>query len=96
MLGKFPVPVEVIPMARGLAARAIMQLGGQPVYRENFITDNGNIILDVHHLTILNPLELEKKLNGITGVVTCGIFAQNPADTIMIASNGKITCIYKK
>ena len=87
VLGKFPLPVEVIPMARSLVARKIVELGGQPVLRENFKTDNGNIILDVHNLEILNPVELEEKLDHIAGVVTNGLFARRPADVLLLASD---------
>ena len=74
-LGAFPLPVEVIPMARSYVARKLVALGGQPEYREGFVTDNGNIILDVHNLDITNPIELETTLNNIVGVVTNGLFA---------------------
>lgn len=87
VLGKFPLPVEVIPMARSLVARKIVELGGQPVLRENFKTDNGNIILDVHNLNIMNPVELEEKLDCLAGVVTNGLFARRPADVLLLASN---------
>jgi ribose 5-phosphate isomerase A len=87
ILGAFPLPVEVIPMARGFVAREIVKLGGQPVYREDFITDNGNIILDVHNLKIMEATKLEAQLNNITGVVTNGIFAQRPADKLLVASS---------
>jgi ribose 5-phosphate isomerase A len=87
VLGKFPLPVEVIPMARSYVARQIVQLGGQPVLRENFKTDNGNIILDVHNLEILNPVDLEEKLDHIAGVVTNGLFARRPADVLLLASD---------
>jgi ribose 5-phosphate isomerase A len=87
VLGKFPLPVEVIPMARSYVARQIVQLGGQPVLRENFKTDNGNLILDVHNLEILNPVELEEKLDHIAGVVTNGLFARRPADVLLLASD---------
>ena len=80
VLGRFPLPVEVIPMARSYVAREIVKLGGQPVLREGFTTDNGNIILDVHNLRILNPVELEEKLDHLAGVVTNGLFARRPAD----------------
>lgn len=86
-LGKFPLPVEVIPMARSHVARSIARLGGKPVLRTGFVTDNGNIILDVHNLSILNPSELEQQLNQITGVVTNGLFAKRPADILLIADN---------
>ena len=87
VLGRFPLPVEVIPMARSYVARQIVQLGGQPVLRENFKTDNGNIILDVHNLSIMNPVELEGKLDQIAGVVTNGLFARRPADVLLLASD---------
>ena len=87
VLGKFPLPLEVIPMARSLVARKIVELGGQPVLRENFKTDNGNIILDVHNLRILNPVELEEKLDHLAGVVTNGLFARHPADVLLLASD---------
>ena len=87
LLGKFPLPVEVIPMARSLVARKIVQLGGQPVLRENFKTDNGNIILDVHNLSILNPVELEEKLDHLAGVVTNGLFARRPADVLLLGGD---------
>jgi len=87
VLGKFPLPVEVIPMARSLVARKIVQLGGQPVLRENFKTDNGNIILDVHNLSILNPVELEEKLDHLAGVVTNGLFARRPADVLLLGGD---------
>lgn len=85
-LGKFPLPVEVIPMARSYVARAIIKLGGEPVYRENVITDNGNIILDIHRLYPMGSAKaLEEKLNNITGVVCNGIFANRAADTLLVA-----------
>ena len=87
LLGKFPLPVEVIPMARSLVARKIVQLGGQPVLRENFKTDNGNVILDVHNLSILNPVELEEKLDHLAGVVTNGLFARRPADVLLLGGD---------
>ena len=93
VLGKFPLPVEVIPMARSYVARQIVQLGGQPVLRENFKTDNGNIILDVHNLQILNPMELEEKLDHIAGVVTNGLFARRPADVLLLASDQGVRSI---
>lgn len=83
----FPLPVEVIPMARSAVARKIVTLGGDPVYREGVVTDNGNVILDVHNLNILNALELEKTLNDIPGVVTNGIFALNAANIAIVATN---------
>lgn len=87
VLGKFPLPVEVIPMARSLVARRIVELGGQPVLRDNFKTDNGNIILDVHNLTIMNPVELEEKLDHLAGVVTNGLFARRPADVLLLGGD---------
>ena len=84
VLGKFPLPVEVIPMARSYVARELVKLGGEPVLRTGFTTDNGNVILDVHNMEILNPVELEDKLNGITGVVTNGLFARRPADVLLL------------
>ena len=86
VLGKFPLPVEVIPMARSYVARQIVKLGGQPVLREGFTTDNGNLILDVHNLKIMNPVELEGKLNNIVGVVTNGLFAMRPADVLILGT----------
>lgn len=83
-LGAFPVPIEVIPMARSFVARAIVHLGGVPEWRSGFKTDNGNVILDVHGWELLNPVEMETKLNQIPGVVTVGIFAQRGADVILL------------
>ena len=85
-LGKFPLPVEVIPMARNLVARQLSAGGGRPVWREGFLTDNGNHILDVHGLTIADPVALERELNQITGVVTVGLFAARPADVLLIGT----------
>ena len=87
MLGTFPLPVEVIPMAQSFVARKMVKMRGQPIWRENFVTDNGNHILDVHNLQITNPLELENRINQIPGVVTVGIFANRPADVLIIASD---------
>jgi ribose 5-phosphate isomerase A len=84
LLGAFPVPVEVIPMARSAVARKIAALDGQPVWREGVVTDNGNWILDVHHWRITDPVALEKELNQITGVVTCGLFAKRAADVVIV------------
>ena len=86
VLGKFPLPVEVLPMARSYVAREMVKLGGQPVWREGFISDNGGQILDVHNLQILNPVELEKQINNIPGVITVGIFAIRPADVVLLGS----------
>lgn len=85
-LGRFPVAVEVIPLARSMVARELVKLGGDPEYREGFITDNGNIILDVFNLTINEPLDLEERINRITGVVENGIFAHRSADVVLLAS----------
>jgi len=85
-LGKFPLPVEVIPMAQSYVARQMVKAGGQPILREGFVTDNGNHIIDVHNLKIANPLELETRFNQLAGVVTVGIFANRPADVLLIGS----------
>lgn len=90
VLGKFPLPVEVIPMARSYVAREIVKLGGRPVWRENFVTDNGNLILDVHNLQISEPVKLETALNQIVGVVTNGLFAQRPADVLLLGSDNGV------
>ncbi|MDM1753645.1 ribose-5-phosphate isomerase RpiA [Acinetobacter towneri] len=87
---EFPLPIEVIPMARSAVARKIVALGGDPAYREGVVTDNGNVILDIYNLNILNALELEKTLNDIPGVVTNGIFAINKADIAIVATNNGI------
>lgn len=84
VLGRFPLPVEVIPMARSYVARELVKLGGDPEYRQGVLTDNGNVILDVHNLTILNPVELENQINSIVGVVTNGLFANRGADIVLI------------
>jgi len=86
ILGAFPLPVEVIPMARSYVARELVKHGGQPVYREGFTTDNGNIILDVHNLEIMEPVRLEEELNNVPGVVTVGIFARRPADVLLLGT----------
>lgn len=86
LLGKFPLPVEVIPMARSYVAREILKLGGEPVLREGFTTDNGNVILDVHGLDIIDPKGLENQLNSLVGVVTNGLFAARPADILLIGT----------
>ena len=90
MLGKFPLPVEVLPMAQSFVARQIIKLRGQPIWRENFVTDNGNHILDVHNLTISNPLEMETRLNQLPGVVTVGIFSHRPADVLLIGEDSGV------
>jgi ribose 5-phosphate isomerase A len=86
VLGTFPLPIEVIPMARSYVGRELLKRGGQPVLRENFITDNGNLILDVYNLAILEPAKLEAELNNIAGVVTVGLFAQRPADVLLLGT----------
>ncbi|AXY00292.1 ribose-5-phosphate isomerase RpiA [Vibrio alfacsensis] len=83
VLGQFPLPVEVIPMARSYVARELVKLGGDPAYREGVVTDNGNVILDVHNMQITNPKEMEDKINGIAGVVTVGLFAHRGADVVI-------------
>jgi ribose 5-phosphate isomerase A len=90
VLGKFPLPLEVIPMARSYIGREIVRRGGLPELRQNFTTDNGNLILDCYGLTILNPPELEADLNNLAGLVTCGIFARRPADVLLIAEAGGV------
>jgi ribose 5-phosphate isomerase A len=92
-LGRFPLPVEVIPMARNLVARQLRTLGGRPVWREGVVTDNGNHILDVHELRITDPVDLEARINQITGVVTVGLFAARPADLLLIGSDAGVTRI---
>jgi len=90
MKGSFPLPVEVIPMARSFVARELVKLGGDPEYRQGVVTDNGNVILDVHNLEILNPRELEQKINNIPGVVTNGIFALRGADIVLSATDSGV------
>lgn len=86
ILGSFPLPIEVIPMARSLVARNMVAMGGQPEWREGFLTDNGNWILDVHNLDLIDPVATEKAINDIPGVVTCGLFAIRPANDVLIAT----------
>lgn len=94
LLGKFPLPVEVIPMARSYVAREIVKrFGGEPVYREGFVTDNGNIILDVHGLSIVDPVALENELNSIVGVVTNGLFAARKADVLLLGTPNGVETI---
>ena len=94
VMGKFPLPVEVIPMARSLVAREIIkQIGGEPVLREGFTTDNGNIILDIHNLEIMEPTRIEQILNNITGVVTNGLFAIKPADVLLLGTQDGVRTI---
>jgi ribose 5-phosphate isomerase A len=90
VLGRFPLPVEVIPMARSYVARQLVKLGGQPVLREGVTTDNGNVILDVHHLNIVDPFTLEIDINQITGVVTNGLFAKRRADVLLIGTESGV------
>jgi ribose 5-phosphate isomerase A len=87
VLGKFPLPIEVIPMARSYVARELVKLGGQPKLREGFTTDNGNLILDVHNMQIMNPVELETALNQLAGVVTNGLFARRGADVLLLGTD---------
>ena len=95
-LGKFPLPVEVIPMARSHVGRELVKLGGQPALRQGFTTDNGNLILDVWNLNILKPLELEAEINGITGVVTNGLFALRGADLLLLGTPAGVRTIARK
>jgi len=88
VLGAFPLPVEVIPMARSYVARQLVKLGGTPVWREGFVTDNGNPILDIRNLDILDPPKLEQEINNIAGVVTVGLFALRPADVLILGTKG--------
>lgn len=90
VLGKFPLPIEVIPMARSFVARRLAGLGGQPVYRDGFVTDNGNEIIDVHNLKITDPVALEQQVNMIPGVVTVGLFARRPADRLLVATDSGV------
>ena len=91
---EFPLPIEVIPMARSLVARELVKLGGSPIYRENYVTDNGNIILDVYDLEILEPIKWESILNNIVGIVEHGIFAKRPADMLLVCDeSGQVRCL---
>jgi len=90
VLGAFPLPLEVIPLARSLVAREMVALGGQPEWREGFTTDNGNWILDIHNLDLVDPAGMEKTINNLPGVVTCGLFALRPADIVLIATENGI------
>jgi ribose 5-phosphate isomerase A len=93
-LGKFPLPVEVVPMARSYVARQLVKLGGDPIYREGVITDNGNVILDVYNFSIPQPLAMEEKINNITGVVTNGLFALRPADVLLLGTAGGVKTLH--
>ena len=86
VLGTFPLPVEVIPMARSYVARELVKLGGDPMYRQGVVTDNGNVILDVYNMSIINPIEMERKINAIVGVVTNGLFAERGADVLVLGT----------
>ncbi|MDF1795254.1 MAG: ribose-5-phosphate isomerase RpiA [Coxiellaceae bacterium] len=90
VLGKFPLPIEVIPMARSYVARQLVKLGANPVYREGFTTDNGNVILDAYDMNLVDPVEMESKLNNIVGVVTNGLFAARGANVILMARDGEV------
>jgi ribose 5-phosphate isomerase A len=96
VLGKFPLPVEVIPMARSYVGREMLKRGAHPVLREKFTTDNGNLIIDCHGLTIVDPPALEADLNGVAGVVTNGIFARRPADVLLLAGEGGVSTLRRK
>ena len=93
VLGKFPVAVEVLPLARGLVARELLKMGGDPVWRENFMTDHGNIIIDVHNLDLTDPLTMEMKIKQLPGVVENGIFAKRRADIVICANDKSITTL---
>jgi ribose 5-phosphate isomerase A len=93
-LGEFPLPVEVIPMARSHVARELVKLGGDPIYREGVVTDNGNVILDVYNFSIAQPLSIEGEINNITGVVTNGLFALRPADVLFLGTNEGVKALY--
>jgi len=93
VLGKFPLPVEVIPMARSFVARQLVAIGGQPELRQGFTTDNGNVILDVHNMDLVDPVAIEQRINNIPGVVTCGLFALRPADLVLMASKNGVVQI---
>ena len=96
VLGKFPLPLEVLPMARSFVAREIIKTQGMPAWRENFVTDNGNIILDVNHMEIMEPIKLEKDLNQIPGVLTVGLFAERPADEVLVSNEKNVVELKKK
>jgi ribose 5-phosphate isomerase A len=93
VLGRFPLPVEVIPMARSFVARQLVKLGGQPQWRQGFVTDNGNVILDVHHMKIPDPARLEAEIDQIPGVVCNGVFARRPADLLLVGSERGVETI---
>ncbi|MFP3977182.1 ribose-5-phosphate isomerase RpiA [uncultured Marinobacter sp.] len=93
ILGDFPLPVEVLPMARSLVGREIVKLGGDPVYRDGFTTDNGNIILDIYNMDLSRPIQVEERLNNIVGVVTNGLFARRPADLLLLGTDSGVQSI---
>jgi ribose 5-phosphate isomerase A len=96
VLGTFPLPVEVVPMARSYVARQLVKLGGQPVWREGVVTDNGNVILDVHNLRLANPIAVEQAVNQIVGVVTVGLFAHRGADVLLVAGDDGVKTLTPK
>ena len=96
VLGKFPLPVEVIPMARSYVARELVKMGGTPVYRDGVVTDNGNVILDVYNLQIIDPVALETSINQITGVVTNGLFAAKAADVLLLGTKDGVKTLYPR
>lgn len=96
ILGDFPLPVEVIPMARSHVGREIVKLGGDPAYRDGFTTDNGNIIIDIHNLDISRPIVMEEKLNNVVGIVTNGLFARRPADLLLLGTSEGVKTIERK
>ena len=93
MLGSFPLPIEVIPMAQSFVARKMVKMRGQPIWRENFVTDNGNHILDVHNMSISNPLEMETRINQLPGVVTVGLFAHRAADVLIVGDDSGVRIV---
>lgn len=95
-LGRFPLPVEVIPMARSHVGREIVKLGGDPVYREGVVTDNGNIIIDIHNMDLGRPIKVEERLNQIVGVVTNGLFAHRPADLLLLGTTGGVESVPRR
>lgn len=95
ILGEFPLPVEVIPMARSYVARKLVGLGGEPEWRQDFVTDNGNLILDVYGLDIVDPKGLEQQINQLTGVVTNGLFAQRPADILFLGTTQGVKTLHR-
>jgi ribose 5-phosphate isomerase A len=90
VMGKFPLPIEVIPMARSYVARELVKMGGQPVWRQNYLTDNGCEIIDIHNMDIMEPMTLEKEINNIPGVVTVGLFALRDADVVLVGKGTEV------